>query len=305
MTSFKINCMLAATIVLWSSAFVGIRIGLVSFTPGSLALLRFLVASICMLFIYPSIPSYGKIRWRDRLQLLLLGTVGIGIYNICLNYGELSVSAGVASFIIGLMPIMTLLLSIVFLKERPTFKMYLGITVSFSGLFCMGLAEKAHASAVGHGILAILLSALTGAVFTVRLKHYLNYYHPIKVAAWTIWGGTLFLMMFTPVLRHEIQSASLNAIIASIYMGIFPAALAYIAWSYILNFMPASKAAIYLYALPVVSTLLGFTLLNEQPSFISFTGGLLALTGAFLASYQRQHLPAVLQEKSDKEISME
>ncbi len=243
-------------------------------------------------------------HWRHRLRLLLLGMIGIGIYNICLNYGELSVSAGVASFIIGLMPVMTLLLSIFFLKERPTFKMWLGIAISFLGLSCMAFAENAHASA-GHGMLAILLSALTGAVFTVRLKHYLNYYHPIKVAAWTIWGGTLFLMMFTPMLWQEIQIAPWNATLAGIYMGIFPAALAYIAWSYILNFMPASKAAIYLYTLPVVSTLLGFILLHEQPAFVSFTGGLLVLTGAFLASYQRQDLPAVLQEKPEKEIAME
>ncbi len=66
-------------------------------------------------------------------------------------------------------------------------------------------------------------------------------------------------------------------------MGIFPAAVAYVAWSYVLKKLSASKAAITLYALPIVSTLLGFLLLHEQPSLISLVGGGIALCGALVA----------------------
>lgn len=99
---------------LLGSAFVGIRIGLTSYSPGSLALLRFLIASACMLLLQARLSSQKRIPWSERLPLICTGVVGIGVYNTCLNYGEMTVSAGIASFILGLMPVLTVLLSVIF-----------------------------------------------------------------------------------------------------------------------------------------------------------------------------------------------
>lgn len=284
MQSFKINVMLATTIVLWASAFVGIRIGLTHYTPGALALLRFIVASVCMFLIYPQNANQIKIPLKDRVFLLVLGMIGIGIYNICLNYGELTVSAGAASFVIGLMPMLTFMFSVLFLKEKPCQTMYVGIGISLSGLFYMMMSEQSQASPP-YGMLLVFLSAVAGALFTVTLKRFLRCYSPVKVAAWGMWGGTLFLMMYSFDLGVEIQKAPWSITLAGVYMGIFPAAIAYMAWSYVLNYMPASKAALYLYTLPIVSTALGFALLHEKPSLHSFVGGMVALCGALVTVY--------------------
>ena len=52
MQDFKVNCVLVSSILLWASAFVGIKIALTSYSPGSLALLRFIIASACMYLLY-------------------------------------------------------------------------------------------------------------------------------------------------------------------------------------------------------------------------------------------------------------
>lgn len=283
MESIKIYGALLITLLFWASAFVGIRVGLTAYSPGSLALLRFLVASLCMLVIYFYLPA-KKIAWIDRLQLMLIGVAGIGIYNISLNYGELSVSAAVASFVIGLMPVITLILSVLFLKERPNYLVWLGILVSLLGLVCMILGEDAQISAT-HGVLVILIATVMGGIYSVTQRRYLRHYHPVAITAWVMWGGTIMLLIFTPELWQEIKIAHLPATISAIYMGIFPAALAYVAWCYVLKHWPASKASMYLYAMPVFSTLLGFILLHEQPSPLSIGGGLLALLGAVIANH--------------------
>lgn len=286
MQSFKINLGLFFAIFLWASAFVGIRIGLTSYSPGALALFRFLIASLCMALIYSRQSSCQKIPRIDRLQLGLLGVAGIGVYNTCLNYGEQTVSAGIASFVIGLMPALTILLSVVFLNERPKRQVYLGLLLSLSGLVIMMMAGG-HGAVISYGVLMIFVSALTGSIYTLLQKPYLHHYHPVAVTAWIIWGGTLSMMVFLPDLWKEMPLANPDATWAVIYLGIFPAALAYIAWSYVLKALSASHANLYLYAMPVISSLLGFFMLHEAPSGLSLCGGVLTMIGAFYASRNR------------------
>jgi drug/metabolite transporter (DMT)-like permease len=283
MQSFKVGCGIIIAILLWASAFVGIRIGLVGYSPGALALLRFLVASVFMAAIYYSQGIKKRVSWGDRIQLLIAGMAGIGVYNICLNYGELSVSAGVARFIIGLMPVLTVLLSLVFLQEKLSRGVWFGILISILGLVLLAVGENS-APGMQQGILAILVSALMGAILTIIQKQFASVYHPVAIISWVMWGGTLLLLMFAPTLLQEIQTADFQTTSAVVYMGIFPAAIAYLAWGYALKYLSASDASLTLYALPLVSTFLGFILLNEQPSLISLVGSGITLFGAFIAN---------------------
>lgn len=286
MQSLKVKAGLFCAIFLWASAFVGIRMGLSSYSPGSLALFRFLIASVIMGLIYCRQSSGHEIPWSVRLQLALLGVAGIGVYNVCLNYGEQTVSAGVASFVIGLTPALTVLFSVLFLGERPGRSVYWGILISLSGLALMVLAGSNGAS-VGYGVLMVFIAALTSAAYCLLQKKYLQHYHPAAVTAWIIWGGTVSMLMFASSLWQEFSVASSLATWAVIYLGVFPAALAYLAWSYVLKALSASNASIYLYSMPVISSLLGLIVLHEQLSSLSLCGGFLAMVGAFYAS--RKH----------------
>ncbi|AWN73284.1 TPA: DMT family transporter [Legionella anisa] len=283
MQSFKVSCVVTIAIVLWASAFVGIRIGLTAYSPGALALLRFMVASLCMLIIYYSLGIKKRVAWGDRLQLLLTGMAGIGIYNICLNYGELSVSVGIASFVLGLMPVLTVILSLIFLQEKLARGVWVGIIISILGLALLAIDNNSEPG-MQQGILAILVSALMGAILTIIQKRFVSVYHPVAIIAWVMWGGTLLLSIFLPDMFQQIQIADFQTTTAVIYMGIFPAALAYLAWAYALKYLSASNASIMLYALPVVSTLMGFLLLDEQPSLLSLVGCSITLAGAFIAN---------------------
>src|SRR3990167_5625961 len=125
--SFKTKVALFLTVLFWASAFVGIKAGLQSYSPGGLALLRFLAASLCMFFIYIRQPIRQTIPLRDVLQILFCGIIGVGFYHIGLNYGEMAVSSGIASFIISLSPLITIILAVIFLNEKINFFGILGM----------------------------------------------------------------------------------------------------------------------------------------------------------------------------------
>ena len=131
MKSLKVKLALLLTLLFWASAFVGIRLGLSAYSPGALALLRFISASLIMILVYYRFPREPAMSWSIRIRIALIGIGAIGIYNLCLNIGEVTVSAGIASFVIGLMPVLTILLSVFFLKEHLNFYVWIGIGISF------------------------------------------------------------------------------------------------------------------------------------------------------------------------------
>src|SRR5512147_1529248 len=87
---------LVVALVLWASAFAGIRAGLRAYPPAHLAILRFLVASL-VLVIYAAVVHFRRPQLRDLPGLAVTGVIGITFYNLALNYGETRVTAGAAS----------------------------------------------------------------------------------------------------------------------------------------------------------------------------------------------------------------
>ncbi len=83
---------------------------------------------------------------------------------------------------------------------------------------------------------------------------------------------------------EKISHVNLEYTICVIYLGVFPAAIAYLCWAVVLKNMDASKAASSLYAVPIIVILIGWIWMNELPSIISIIGGLIAITGVIYAN---------------------
>jgi drug/metabolite transporter (DMT)-like permease len=273
---------LVFTLALWASAYAGIRAGLRAYGPANLAVLRFLVASI-VLAIYAAIAHFRRPKARDLPGLIFTGVVGITFYNLALNYGETRVTAGAASMLIASTPIWTALAARFFLHDRLNAFGWLGVFVSFTGV---GLI----ASGEGQGIrlspqaLIILAAAIASATYIILQKHYLASYSALEFTAYTIWAGTLMMLPFASGLPHALRIAPPAATAAAIYLGIFPGALAYVAWSYILSHGTASRITTALYLTPVIAIGIAWIWLGEIPRLISLIGGAVALCGVVLVS---------------------
>src|SRR5882724_13280149 len=216
---------LGVALVLWASAFAGIRAGLRAYSPSHLAILRFLVASL-VLAIYAAVVHFRRPEVRDLPGLALTGLIGITFYNIALNYGETRVTAGAASLLIASVPIWTALFARFMLHEKLTALGWVGVLLSFAGVALIASGE-------GEGIrlspqaLVILAAALTSSVYMIMQKHYLGRYSALEFTAYSIWFGTLLMLPFGSGFFHELRTAPLAATLSVIYLGIFPGALAY------------------------------------------------------------------------------
>jgi len=134
------------------------------------------------------------------------------------------------------------------------------------------------------GSLFVFIAAISTSIYFVVQKPLLVKYSSLEVVTYAIWFGTLAMLPGLVGIQGEIESASISSTMAVVYLGVFPAVVAYVAWSYILSRMPASRAATFLYVVPVLSILLGFVLINEMPTIVSLVGGGVVLSGVFVVN---------------------
>lgn len=277
-----------ATVFLWTSALIGIKLGLKGYTPGGLALLRYLIASFSLIILYFKIPQRRIPNFRDALHITFIGIMGIGIYNIALNKGETVVPAGIAGFIIGLMPVFTMIFAFILLKERVPTKSWWGVLISLFGLVLIALNERGGLR-YDIGFFYILLASILGSYYAVAQKSLFHRYHPFELVILSIWGGTLPLLFYLPEMVRAIPAAPWQATAAAVYLGIFPAAIAYALWNYAISKAPAGRISGYLYAMPIIATLLGIIILQEYPRPLELLGGLITLAGAVSINYFYKH----------------
>jgi drug/metabolite transporter (DMT)-like permease len=267
-------------LLLWAAAFAGIRVGLESYGPGELALLRFGTASLTLL-AYAIVTRMRLPRRRDLPVIALAGLFGITIYHVMLNIGEQTVTAGAAALIISSVPIFTAILSTIWLSERVTAWGWAGIVISFLGVALISFGDEGGV-AFDPGALLVLLAALSAAVYMVISKRPLGRYGAVEFTTYAIWAGTVPLLVFLPGLIDQLPQASTEATAAGIFLGVFPGAISYVLWSYGLARMPASILAAFLYVQPVNAIIIAWIWIGEVPTALTLVGGAVAIAGVVL-----------------------
>lgn len=276
---------IGVTILAWASAFPAIRAGLAGFGPRELGAARFAIAALpaalYLLIARPALP-----HWREAWRFATGGLFFVALYTALLNMGEQTVSAGAASFIININPIITAAMAMMLLGERFSRWAWLGTAISFFGigLIALGEGDQLHVDA---GALLILGSAFCNSITSVVQKPLFARHKPLTVSAWNMVIGALILAPFLPSGLAQAAQASSDALFAAIYLGIVPSLIAYATWTIVLSRLPASRASNFMYCVPPVATLLGFLWLGEVPSLFGIIGGVLALGGVAIVNLRR------------------
>ncbi len=273
--------LISLSIIFWASSFVGIRATLQEYTPIELAVLRFMVASAFFLLLafLKKIKIPAK---KDGIHIILMGVL-LFINLIVLNYGALTIQAGEISFILNTSPLFTALLAYLFLKESISIKFLIGLICCFLGVTLISLNVPSGFT-YKPGIIFVLLASITYSSFFILQKPLLRRYSPLEITSYSIWIATVLMMPFGTSVFKTITSVSINSTVVVIYLGIFPTVISFLCWSVVLSKIDVSRAAVFLYIIPVITIAIAYIWLHEIPSLKSLFGGMIIITGVIITN---------------------
>lgn len=270
------------TLVLWASAFVGIRYLGDDFSPGALSLGRLLVGSLCLGVVALS-RGLPRPTGRQWVSIVTIGVLWFGVYNVALNAGERRVDAGTAAMLIQISPVLIAVLAAVFLGERFTAYLAGGLALAFAGV---GLISFSGGEGSDHDIVGVALCLLAALVYSISLilqKPLVAKLPAVHVTWLACTVGAVVCLPFAGQLLDEARDAPVSSSLWLIYLGVFATAIAFTTYAYALRHMTASSLGVTTYLVPPITIVMGLAFLDEAPPAMAYVGGALALVGVAVA----------------------
>jgi drug/metabolite transporter (DMT)-like permease len=272
----------ATSVLLWASAFVGIRYADRQLDAGALALARLVVGSLAL----GAVTLTRRERLPPRRTLMgiaLCGLLWFGAYNVALNEAERRIDPGTAAMLVNTGPILIAILAGVLLGEGFPRRLVAGCLVSFAGAALIGLAASRHGLDQAWGAILCLLAALTYAGGVVIQKPVLRHASAIQVTWLACTVAAIGCLPFAPQLVHDLGHAHAGAVAWTVYLGLGPTAIGFCTWAYALARTTAGRMGSTTYLVPPLAVLLGWAILGEVPPALAFPGGALCLVGVAVA----------------------
>ena len=282
--NYKMHVFAFVTILIWGSAFPFTRIIGDQFSSYTLACVRCVVPAVFLLLLG---KSFALKKPFCKTDLLWFAITGMGAYSACslfFNLGLETLTSSTASMVTSIAPVLTAIgvWKIYGEKIRPVG--WLCICAAFAGV-CILLLWQGSLSG-GIGILWEALYAVVFAVYNVICRKLGEKgYSPMDIVTWSAVFGAVEMLAFVPATVSDFCEATVPAALAVLYIGLFPAGLAYIFWNRALDMAEnTSTVSNWLFVIPLVASVLGFVLLREVPDMGTIIGGIVIIASVVVFS---------------------
>ncbi len=285
-------------------AYVGLSKVLVAVFPVFLlAWLRFLIAAIAMAHWVRRVPGEAALTGHDKRLLFWESFLGNFGFSICMLYGVALTSAVAASVVMAAIPAAVAMLSRLFLGERITPRVAMGIACAVAGIMLLALAKApepptapgALASGGNESSLWLGYLLLVGAVFceasyVVIGKRLTASLSPRRISALiNLWG----LALVTPFGLWQAHDFAFGAVGGSVWVLLVFYALAasmVTVWLWMkgLRHVPAPRAGVFSVMLPISAAAVGVWVLGEPFGIGHLLALALALAGLVLATWPQR-----------------
>jgi len=268
---------------LWGTTFLAIRIAVEELPPLFAAGARFFTAGI-VLYAFMRLRGYARptpIQWRNlAITALVMFVAEYGP----LFWAEKFVPSGIVSVLAATIPILTLILEILILRQKHFHvSTVLSTLMGFAGVAILLLRGDGHTFALIPCVAVLAGSACwaLGSIFNRSLD--MPSARPLTAGATMMLGGAGLLVLSAAIGEmHPFPHVSVRAAGALLYLIVFGSLVAFTAYVWLLGHMPASRISSYAYVNPIVAVALGYFLAGEPVTTRTLVGTVLVLLSVFL-----------------------
>jgi drug/metabolite transporter (DMT)-like permease len=279
----------AINVLIWSSTWVAIKIGLEDVPPLLSAGVRFAIAGAALLALARALgrPLTTDVRLASVLGLLPFAAAYGLIY-----WGEQYVPSGLAAVLFGVMPLYSATLASVALADEPLrARLLAGIAVAIGGL-SLAFGESIALGDAKWALLAAsacALAPLASAIGNVAIKRRGQRLDPIALNGWAmLGGGALLLAVSAPAEDWASAAWSAQAIGSVAYLAAIGSAVAFVTLTVLLRELPAVTVSYITLLLPFGALVFGAALYDERITLAAVGGALLVAGGLAIAQWPRR-----------------
>lgn len=224
-------------------------------SPSVFILLR-VVGAVVLFWSILYFSKITKIDKKDLLRFIFCGFFGVALNQLCFFHG-LNLSSSINSGIIMTMnPIVVVLLSYLFLKEKLSFYRVVGVLIGAAGACLLTIDGFGVNSESAFGDLLLLVNCTSYAFYLVLAKPLMSKYTPLTVITYVFSFGMIFVLLYPSTLvelsNTQFNNIPFDAWFKIIYIIVGVTFLTYLLTLYGLKFLSASTSSSYIYTQPIM-----------------------------------------------------
>jgi len=274
----------AACVLVWSSTWVVIAVGLEDIAPFFGAGIRFALAGAGLLVVA---AATGRPLRTDFVLSATVGLLPFATTYGLIYWAEQYVTSGLTSVLFGVLPLYVALLAAATLPEEPLRpRLLIGVGVALAGLV-VAFSESLDLGSGEHtalAALAVILSPLASAVGNVAIKKRGAKLDPLVMNGWAmVGGGIVLLLVSAPTEDWGATVWSPESIGSILYLAALGTGFTFVTLTVLLRELPAVTVSFISMIIPFGALALGALIRDEPVTALAVGGALLVVAGIAVA----------------------
>lgn len=278
------------TILIWGTTFISTKVLLNSFSPIEILFFRFIIGYLALWLVCPhKLKSNNK---KEELYFASAGLCGITLYYLCENVALTYTLASNVGVIISIAPFFTALFNFIFLKgEKPQLRFFVGFIIAMVGIYLISFSSDTTLQLNPLGdVLAVIAAIIWAAYSTITKKVSTFGYNTLQTTRRSFFYGLIFMIPILFIMDFKLDLGRfmhMKNYLNILYLGLGASAMCFVTWNCAVKILGSVKTSVYIYMVPVITTITSVIILHEQITWIAACGIILTLIGLFVSESKK------------------
>lgn len=279
------------TILIWGTTFISTKVLLRDITPLQILFTRFMIGYLALWAVCPRLTKIR--RKKEELYFLAAGLCGVTLYFLMENIALTYTQASNVGIIVAVSPFFTMFFGIWLLKQRrPGVRFFVGFLIAMTGILCISLEGSQRLQLNPKGDLLALGAAAVWALYSTITKKISSFgYTTIPMTRRIFFYGLLCMLpviLFSGMKLPAVEQLTMVNIANILFLGLGASALCFVSWNSAVRILGTVQTSVYIYAVPVVTTLASVWILKETVTVIGIAGIVMILSGLLMSQNEKE-----------------